>query len=264
MKTKTRGFLRSLAAGVLLCGTATTHAETMTFDFDSGFGSSFQTVSTDNLFTVDNAAGTVHVFKGSDDPSQRPNPNEFISGGVRSNFTLVGDFSVTVDFLLNNFPVAGTNQLNESVLSTASSIDPNDFGLMLRFTLFGNGQLVEGFTDTGGPLGTMGESTNTGKYRLVRTGSLLSGSYSSGNSSFLTLFSGDPVATDPFVLTLVAVQGANAGQRSGTALDISFDNLVVEADAIEMPAVVPLPGTLGLLGLGLAGLGIARRRQARA
>jgi choice-of-anchor C domain-containing protein len=54
--------------------------------------------------------------------------------------------------------------------------------------------------------------------------------------------------------TLLAFTSLNSGGVYGPLLD----NVIVE----QVPAAVPEPGTLALLSLGLAGLGVARRRRA--
>lgn len=61
-----------------------------------------------------------------------------------------------------------------------------------------------------------------------------------------------------------ALQLAFAYPNTQGGLDESFglDNILIETDAVPPPPVVPEPASLALLGLGLAGLGIARRRRA--
>jgi hypothetical protein len=245
----------ALAAWSVFSATAV-NAATLTFYFNGGLGAEFETFSTDGLFAVDTSGQNVRISKPADDIGLRSNPNEFISGGVRLNVALGGDFTATVDFTLTSFPITSGQQLNESVLSATSILDPADAVSVLRFTNFDQ-NWIEAFD--GAPRGLANESAVSGRYRLSRSGAAITASYAIGASpTFLDIATVNN-ATDPFRIVLAAVQGANSGPRSSTALDISFDNLIVEADFFV--AAAPEPASLALLGLGLTGLGFMRRRR---
>jgi len=58
-------------------------------------------------------------------------------------------------------------------------------------------------------------------------------------------------------LALAAVAGATAPLGAGHARQLGFDSVAGEIEQVE----VPEPATLGMLALGLAGLGLVRRRR---
>jgi hypothetical protein len=72
-----------------------------------------------------------------------------------------------------------------------------------------------------------------------------------------------PVFDELALATFVSFAGLDAALRTGSSFSFGADDIT---DYFKLSSVtltqVPLPGTLGLLGLGLAGLGMARRRQA--
>jgi hypothetical protein len=204
-------------------------AEIITFDFDRGPGPSLTTFNSGNLFTLDLDGPDLNVSKPADDGSF--DPTGFVSGGIVSNFSMTGDFLVTVDFSLLDFPVGapGTNPLNESVLAVNGD-NPGEAFLVLRFRRT-NSDEIEAFGSSGGPIGVQDTSLTSGRYQIERVGDTLTGRFApTGSDSFTTLGSFSGYTSSQFKIQLSATQGYEAGtMRSNTALDISFDNLVVEA-----------------------------------
>ena len=218
-----------------------------TFDFSAGLGSDFSVVNEGGLWTVSTAGGDLQLFKGPDDGSV--SPSSPIAGGVLSNFLVAGDFTITVDFLLTDFPeTTGATQLNESILQLVSS-SSGSFSV-LRFRV-GAADLLEAFVTSA--IGARGSMLTTGRYRITRSGASLAASIAAGTSGVFDPIGSASLTSAPLAIRLLGLQGANSGPRSTTALDISFDNLEV------LGTIVPEPSIPLLLGCAL--LGIATRRS---
>ncbi len=103
------------------CGMSYAHAETLTFDFNSGLGTDFTTFSVDDLFTIDDDGPDVRISKPVDDGTLGPGS---ATGGIRSQFLLVGDFTATVDFDAHTFPFPGDpDQANSFEMRVVSEDD---------------------------------------------------------------------------------------------------------------------------------------------
>lgn len=73
---------------------------------------------------------------------------------------------------------------------------------------------------------------------------------------------GSPVLDEAFLANVVNFGSGYAGSQFSFGADTTFarnDRFKLSSITVEIPNEVPVPGTLGLLGLGLMGLGIARR-----
>lgn len=233
-------------------------AETLVFDFESGPGPNFELFDAEGLWSIDEDGPELRIAKLADDGSVVP--TGFASGGIKSKFMVDGDFTVTADFGLDTFPATGEKQLNESLMGVFRDGTPKQFEL-LRFRLE-NQNLLEVFA--GGPLGVQTSTLTDGRYRIVRTGSSISGFIAPGSSDFFTGIASVADFTGPVTVQLFASQGKNpaATGRSTTPMDITFDNLVIEADTIT--GLVPEPSSIALAVSGLivlAGWFVRRKRR---
>lgn len=222
------------------------------FNFNSGIPTEFSTQNSGGLWTLDSDGPTMRISKTSDGGATLP--NEFIFGGLDSQFALTGDFFVTVDFNLINLPAAGPNgnALNEAVLSVTG--DQNEGFSLLRYTTASSSRL-EIYSDA--PVGDQPSSLNTGHLRIQRSGDTLIGFVSTpGANNFVSIGSVSGFTSPQFTVHLNAVQGANSGARSTTAMDVEFDNLEIFADGI---VAVPEPSSLALAVAGLLSVAYLRK-----
>lgn len=243
--------LAATVAFSALSAPAISVAGVVTYDFNSGFGPDFTSFNYGGLWTIDDDGPTVRLPKPADDGSF--SGDGFILAGILSSFTLDGDFSITVDFTLDDFPFPpGSQQLNESLLAVVS--DSGGLFEVLRFNQNRGRSRIEAFSVPETPgLPAPTTSLYEGVYRIDRMGSTISGSFGEPGASLPADFTDLGSATGPeFALPmriqLYAAQGANSGGRSTTSLDVSFDNLRIETSAVPEPASL----VMWLVGLPVA------------
>src|SRR5215213_6341259 len=205
-------------------------AATFSFDFDTGPGTSFATFNSGNLFALGLSGPDFRISKPADDGSFLP--SGFVSGGIVSKFSVTGNFRVTVDFTLPSFPLAapGSTPLNESILGVSGS--NGELFLVLRFRN-ASGDKIEAYGGAGGPTGAQDSSLTSGRYQIERVGDTVTGRFApAGSDTFMTLGSFSGYSAPQFKIQLSGTQGTEGGSRSTTALDVAFDNLIVEADGL--------------------------------
>ena len=247
-----------LCVAVVLCCAVRVEATELTFDFDSGLGPNFSLFDDSNgLFSVDTDGPNVRIHKQADDGSF--NRTHWIHAGVLSSFLIDGDFTITVDYALDDWQAVEPRQLTESLFSILSD---DDVFTVLRL-LLGHNDYKMAASSIGGGINITPESSRTGRYRIERSGSTVTGLLAPLDSStFIPIGSIDGL-DDPVRIRLMASQGPNLldEPRSTTALDISFDNLIIQADTVT--GLVPEPSTIILLltgALGVIAYSIKRRR----
>ena len=232
-----------------VCGSspATT---TISFDFDSGVDpASFSVLNVGDLFTVDTDGPDLRISKPEDDGTVLP--LGFLLGGIQSTFTIDGDFSVTVDFTLHDFPpTAGPCcPVNEALLRVES--EDGSMGFMIyRIRIVDNVNELATWVDGVGVIAGQQSTLTNGRFRITRSGTTLSAWFSEGNGAFMALGSvsgwDGPFRVQPYVAQGKSVSGIS---RSTTSLDISFDNLVIEADQIHTPCLTDIDGD-SIVGIG--------------
>ncbi len=205
------------------------------FTFDSGPGSDFSVVNAGGLYAIDQDGPDLRISKPVDDGTILP--TGYTPGGIISNFAIEGDFTITVDFALHDFPQPPEPQhMNESILGVVA---PGCRSFWVLRVWEGSGDFVQVYSTVHSGRPEIGEgvqlpsSDPAGYYRITRSGSRVSGYFAAAGEAFTELFSVDDFP-EPVRVHLLARQGPNAflGTRPTTAIDISFDNLVVEAERI--------------------------------
>lgn len=161
---------------------------------------------------------------------------------------------------VNTFGIYDVNNVNNYVELFSGS---DTAGALLTFGLDVDGSVYVNLADTSVDF----SSTNFGFYIGTPGGSFYSEVDKNGGEDQMVAYQGSGVDT----IDLPGFGGPTLWTQGGWLLafedmpygnsDKDFNDLVV---FIESAAPVSEPGTLGLLGLGLMGLGFARRKQAKA
>lgn len=257
-------FARSagLLIGALAALAAAASASPVLVDFDHG-APQFETVNDGALWTLGLSGPDVGLSKPADPLAV--NPQGFVTGGLLSKFCIDGDFSVTVDYALPDFPIDPSNAFtsNEAVLVVAKPPALAPYFIVLRYAEGGGGQRMAAYNgaflgDAPAPPGVL----DAGRFRITRAGDVLTGSIAPPGSEAFTVLGSAGGYVGPMVVELLAAQGTNAGgfDRANTSIEVRFDDLVVDGWA-TCPAAAPQ--ALAGLTLGLAALGFARLRRQR-
>ena len=230
-------------AAVIAVVTQVSNAETISFDFNSGVDfSNFSVFTVGELFAIDTDGPDLRISKPEDDGTVLP--LDFLLGGIKSRFTIDGDFTVTIDFTLRDFPPTQGPccPLNESLLAVVSE-DGSMFFEILRLRIV-DYDGIESFATPGGVMGAQPSTLASGRYRITRSGTVLTAWFSDPGGAFTSLGS-VPGFDGPFRVQPFAAQGKSVSglSRSTTALDVSFDNLVIEADQIHFPCHADINGS---------------------
>jgi hypothetical protein len=219
-----------LLSCLLLLG-GTVQAERLVFDFENGPGPLFEIQNTAGLWTIDTDGPTMRISKPEDPLAV--NPHGFIVGGIASTFRVVGDFTITVDYELFDFPRDTSNgsTLNESILQVLDGV-PQVFEVLRFVSGSSDAQRIEAFGPDA-PIGQQNAPSEvlwTGRYRITRVGETVSGAFAPlGSEVFTTLGSAGGYAS-PVQVFCLGAQGVGRvdRERANTALDIAFDNLIVD------------------------------------
>jgi hypothetical protein len=239
-----------------------TRADSVSFDFHAGVGPGFSIINEGGFWSAGVQAGELRISKGPDagTPGASFEEAQFTRGGVRSVFQVAGDFEVTVDFMLYDFPLPpAAHGLTESILGMGNAQDPTNFFWILRFNNF-----LESFYQF--PQAALGARPSTqmrGRYRITRVGGTLTGWIAAAGSSTFVAIGSHTGFSGPAFVDLLGRQGTPFFHPPGPRgpIDIGFDNLHIEADAVD--GAVPEPAILLPFAACLLGIALARRRRVR-
>jgi hypothetical protein len=208
----------SLTAGPAL-------AVTMNFNFNHGMGPNF-TFSQRNTTDValDDTGGNLRIYSGGMGGSG-------VRGGeVKTNFTIHGDFDITVDFtILQALADLQQVEIHPLNMSTFFPIRDNTDGGDNYHVWTGS---VQGRQPTGDLTGTL---------RVVRVGTTASAYFWNQASSDYSLIYSGGVTTEDINLGLMVQNNVS----QGGSFNVAFDNLTITADRID--GLASSPGFLFLL-----------------
>ncbi|MCK9374901.1 MAG: hypothetical protein M0P73_02000 [Syntrophobacterales bacterium] len=232
-----------LSAPALLAYTGT-----ITDDFNGpSLNTALWTVGTSGGASVAQTSGQLQV----NIPSSAP-PVAF-GGGVTSNFILVGDFDMRVDFSLLTWPA------NNGIRTSIGGASPVPVYEEVSRVGAGGGQSTEQYvTNFFTIIGAKYTSDLSGTLRLLRTGNLLTGFYLDSSDNWVTIAG---LVNNSFLADIPIFIAAHSAPPfwGGQAALVAFDNFQVQYTGVEN--LVPIPSTYLLLGSGLIGIGLPWLRR---
>lgn len=167
---------------------------------------------------------------------------QHLMGGIESLFLLDGDFSITVDFHLSDFPLSTPSGWNEANFYMACPLNEISFQI-LRFTTPSDQRLEGYYAISSGSWGIdpMVDNTMDGKFRIIREGSTMWAWIDRGDGFSLL---GSRTSSDflrPMSVSLCVSQvKPKSGYRPNTSIEVHYDNLDVIAETIIMPRALTL------------------------
>jgi len=229
--------IAALIAGMMAFASAAQATEHV-YDFANGPGPDFTVLNDGSLWSVGTTGPNVSIAKPADDLSVLP--QAFTFGGFKSNFSVDGDFTITVDFQLPilNRDLSNSETLNESILAALTTNDQQLFEVLRYVQGNDTSELLEASASGVGPIGPQAAPAsiiNDGRYRLTRVNGLMSAYYAETGSDAFTLIGTTSGFTGPMYLKVAAVEGSNLSNsnRAANAMSVSYDNLIVDADVFS-------------------------------
>ncbi|MHC4222607.1 MAG: PEP-CTERM sorting domain-containing protein [Planctomycetota bacterium] len=269
-----------LVASLMVClviGDAS--ADEISFDFSGGIDPNFEIIKNRDFWNVTTDSTGLRISKladdgstfAEDDPSDPPT-SEFLNGhdavgGVNSVFTLVGDFSVAVDFSWDFIKTPTFSAGDTAAGIWLSSGDDLAFRIQLKNFRLYDGRQYTNMNYTGSLTQGIGPGVPLeDRLIITRVGHIVTGYATDrrGNMAVVGEF-GLSILGGPLHVGLVGLQNQNVDSGAFDQIDprgpmdVSFNNLTIEADQIV--GIVPEPGTLALFGLGIAVLAWWRRSE---
>lgn len=242
-------YLKKALAVAAIAATATS-ANAALYKFEAAYGAA-NAVAAEAAFLSSTYNGVLEDFEGFTGPGQDNGTDQNSWVEAASSFsTNVGTFKMQTpdsnpsadDLNVDDLMIEDddTGEFGRSTLGLGQWLDSNDADEVLWEILDGSfnafGFYLSDANDQGAALKLVFEDGSTETLQL-------NSPLSNGNVSYITVFS------DIFFTSATLVFDNGVGENDGWGID-----------QVRI-ARVPEPGTLALLGLGLAGIGIARRRK---
>jgi hypothetical protein len=235
-----------LCIAILGATTSSLFAVQIFESFNTGLPDGFIDFATDDFWRVEEIDGQLNISKDADDVV-----SPWTSAGISSEFALVGDFDIEVDFGLVTFPRPNPPHLIESLFAVRNTfppigVSPTQGGQVLRFW-FGNSLVELSIVTAGGPAER--SDLQEGRYRLEREGGTLRAYIAPQNGNYHFIGETDGM-TDPMYVLLYGAQGTNVlPGRARSEMEIWFDNLHIVADAIGIRGDVNFDGGVDALDI---------------